>query len=97
MTLPSGPFVCKNIDVIWWCEEHESSARLDENGTVDACWRAWVGALRGRSHMPCIMVERGLVDPGEVIPAEVDYSNPPLGEPRERYRTEWQPVVSDKE
>jgi hypothetical protein len=34
---------------------------------------------------------------GEVIPAEVDYSNPLPGEPRERYRTEWQSVVSDKE
>jgi hypothetical protein len=86
MTLPDTSFVCKNIDV--------------EAGT-----RHWVEVIEGDDwedmppgrRMGLMQVAEAIIAAalGEVIPAEVDYSNPPLGEPRERYRTEWQSVVSD--
>jgi hypothetical protein len=96
MTLPSGPFVCKNIDVIWWCEAHRQPS-VESGDRATYCTLTLLGPYDEDEDGPCRMVERGLVDPGEVIPVEVDYSNPPLGDPMERFRSEWQPVVSDKE
>ena len=88
MTLPDTSFVCKNIDV--------------EAGT-----RHWVEVIEGDDwedmppgrRMGLMQVAEAIIAAAlrEVIPAEVDYSNPLPGEPRERYRTAWQPVVSDKE
>jgi hypothetical protein len=71
MSLPSGPFVCKNIDrepLLRFAAQYLFPVEQLENLVAAAL--------------------------GKVIPAEVDYSNPPLGDPMERYRTEWQPVVS---
>jgi hypothetical protein len=84
MTLPDTPFVCKNIDV----EAAAGVLRLEEK-RYRSGWNPLSSSELARAIIAAAL--------GEVIPAEVDYSNPLPGEPRERYRTEWQPVVSDKE
>jgi hypothetical protein len=94
MTLPDTPFVCENIDVIWWCERHDSGFRTIMLGPT----RCDAATQDG----DCRMVMRGLVDLSEVIPAEVE-TDSQIGElPRpdngyRRYVGPWQPVVSDKE
>jgi hypothetical protein len=112
MTLPDTPFVCKNIDVIWWCVTHDLSTKV-----VAGCREGWV-QLGGRDYS-CRVEERGLVDLSEVISAEVEtamavekYWGPGdyyttiagaqtftlrPGQKGSRYKTPWQPVVSDKE
>jgi hypothetical protein len=106
MTLPDTPFVCKNIDAIWWCEEHRQRGIRDK---PHCQWAELADALRQfpLSMPECRMVERGLVDLSEVIPAEVESRintyeealelDPPAPHIRVRYTTNWQPVVSDKE
>jgi len=107
MTLPDTPFVCKNIDVIWWCEEHRSTAVPRLAVAPFTCWKA-----EFTSHLStetCAVVERGLVDLSEVIPAEVktrfeynqdgvpQFDTDTSARQEQRYVTKWQPVVSDKE
>jgi hypothetical protein len=105
MTLPDASFVCKNIDVVWWCERHDSGFRTIMLGPT----RCDAATQDG----DCRMVMRGLVDLSEVIPAEVenrwhcvDCADGAYSEDIERadgavreqhYATPWQPVVSDKE
>ena len=93
MTLPDTSFVCENIDVIWWCVTHDLSTKV-----VAGCREGWV-QLGGRDYS-CRVEERGLVDPSEVIPAEVEHDRiwyKSGTAPSERLVGPWQPVVSDKE
>jgi hypothetical protein len=109
MTLPDTPFVCENIDVIWWCEEHrcagDSAATPCEYWFADSQIASEWGVGPADNPKPCRMVERGLVDLSEVIPAEVETQSDcqgcidgedrhkwqPVGY-EERFITEWRPV-----
>jgi hypothetical protein len=91
MTLPDTPFVCENIDV-----EASGNARLESG----------YPARRKVSERDRIAIVAAAL--GEVIPAEVDKRGHLQPHPtkemidefrytEQRYRTPWQPVVSDKE
>jgi hypothetical protein len=91
MTLPSGPFVCKNIDVEAAVEAFDRLAESWYHGDETSWW-----LVEG-------VVAAAL---GEVIPAEVEErlrfydADTPSGmalRREQRYRTTWQPAVSDKE
>jgi hypothetical protein len=87
MTLPTTPFVCKNIDV------EVAASDID-------VWLRYVGMPK--ELMPSVEALREMAKSvvagalGEVIPAEKESNRELEGWPL-RYVTNWQPVVSDKE
>jgi hypothetical protein len=87
MTLPDTPFVCENIDVISlrsviWHKVMDKFQFIDDDQDD----------IADAEDITQDIFDAVIAALGEVIPAEVDYSNPLPGEPRERYRTEWRPA-----
>jgi hypothetical protein len=99
MTLPFGPFVCKNIDVEAGAEGLFNSEGVMPNNEFDIDPLVWADVdeivkrdYRQRAHAA---VAAAL---GEVIPAEVETHYATDGSAfTERIVGPWQPVVSDKE
>jgi hypothetical protein len=83
MTLPFGPFVCKNIDV-------EAAIEVSENH------RPGVGPVTDRKRVEVVIAAAlGEVMPAEVEHDRIWYKSGTA--PSERLVGPWQPVVSDKE